>query len=393
MPVTRVEVKTVLRRHKLPDSYFVSRFAAAPYRACAHACKYCDGRAEKYWVEGDFERDIVVRANFAEVFEREVRKLRERGIVMFGSGVTDSYQPVEADEGLMRRAAQILLEAELPAMVMTKSALALRDLDLWSELNSRAGFTLLMTIVTLDEDVRRAFEPNASPIQARLDTLRAFKQAGCGVGVMAMPLLPWLGYDPDHLEPLFGAFADIGVDVVLPGGLTLRPGRQKDTFLATLNQFAPELLPRYKELYRENRPSGTPLASVSAERRKECQAILDRLGLNTRLPHRLYRDRLSLADELYVLTGHMHQLFGHHDTKTLTAARNRYRDWLLEHRGYIARRRNLHYSLLDTQLRDEFASGRFRAVLRNDRLFDFLSQRVLHDKTYDYLNRQWGNNV
>ena len=35
-------------------------------------------------------------------------------------------------------------------------------------------------------------QPAASPVEARLETLRAFKVRGCGVGAAAMPLLPFL---------------------------------------------------------------------------------------------------------------------------------------------------------------------------------------------------------
>jgi DNA repair photolyase len=59
--------------------------------------------------------------------------LRERGIISGGSGVSDIYQPAEAELKLTRQCAEVILQADLPAAVATKSSLALRDLDLWGE--------------------------------------------------------------------------------------------------------------------------------------------------------------------------------------------------------------------------------------------------------------------
>ncbi len=65
--------------------------------ACQHGCAYCDGRAERYFVEGDFAGDIVVRPNVPDKLSIEIPKLREKGFITVGSGITDAYQPVEAE--------------------------------------------------------------------------------------------------------------------------------------------------------------------------------------------------------------------------------------------------------------------------------------------------------
>ncbi len=95
-------------------------------------------------------------------------------MIALGSGVTDAYQPCEATETITRRSAEILSKGwssrrdkqlgfdagdasgedeptRFPVLVMTKSDLALRDLDLWAELNRRAGFVLLVSLTSLDE--------------------------------------------------------------------------------------------------------------------------------------------------------------------------------------------------------------------------------------------------
>ncbi|HTO22070.1 MAG TPA: radical SAM protein, partial [Spirochaetia bacterium] len=228
------EVRAALRRAPLVDAFLCCRYSFSPYMACGHGCAYCDGRAERYWVQGEFDRDIVVRENIAALLAREVPRLRERAPVALGSGITDAYQPLERSRGLTAECARILAEHDLPACVLTKSSLVARDLDTWDAVNRRAGFILNLSIATLDESVRRQFEPGASSIAERLETVRAFRARGIPVGVMAMPLLPFISDGDLEVRALLRALKDAGVVYVMPAGLTLRPGRQKDFFLQRL---------------------------------------------------------------------------------------------------------------------------------------------------------------
>ena len=117
------------------------------------AAAIATGRAERYYVEGDFERDIENRSSIPSRLEAELPNVRERGMIAFGSGVTDPYQPLEREQDITGRCARILADSPraLPALVMTKSSLALRDLSFWSQLNRRAGFVLLVSLTSLDE--------------------------------------------------------------------------------------------------------------------------------------------------------------------------------------------------------------------------------------------------
>lgn len=67
-------VRAALRRSLLSEPFLASRYSFSPYMACGHGCLYCDGRAERYWVEGVFERDIVVRTNIVPTLDAELRR-------------------------------------------------------------------------------------------------------------------------------------------------------------------------------------------------------------------------------------------------------------------------------------------------------------------------------
>ena len=100
MPLREVQAKSILRRQKYIDSWFVSWGGMNLYRGCEHNCIYCDGRVEKYQFEGDFAHDIEVKTNAIDLLSKELDPSRRRfpfpgGFLMLGGGVGDLYQGVE----------------------------------------------------------------------------------------------------------------------------------------------------------------------------------------------------------------------------------------------------------------------------------------------------------
>jgi DNA repair photolyase len=382
------EVKAALRAAPLPEPFFASRYSFSPYMACGHGCAYCDGRAERYWVEGEFDRDIVVRTNIADRLDGDLSRIRERAPVSVGSGISDAYQPVEARLGLMRQSAEVLLRHRMPASVLTKSSLVSRDLDLWREVNTAGGFTLSVSLVFADDATRRVFEPGASPVEDRVAALRSFKAAGCGVGVYAMPLLPWISDTGEALARLLELCRGAGVDFVIPGGLTLRPGRQKDFFLERLRTAFPDLVPRYRELYGEDRTSGACRPAYGRELSTRFARAVEAAGVAMQIPHRLYRGRMPLYDELYVLLCHMVEIYTGRGAETgrLRAALARYRSWLFERKRTFNRRRSETQEALEDELRTHFADGRIDALLGNPKLAVFLREVAIGRRVFDYVN-------
>jgi DNA repair photolyase len=381
------EVRKALRGSLLIDSFLCCRFSFSPYMACGHGCRYCDGRAEKYWVEGDFERDIVVRSNLPRLLRQELPRLRERAPVAIGSGITDAYQPLERRQGLMRECAAVLADHAFPVSLLTKSSLVSRDIDLWEKVNRSSRFILYMSIATLDETVRRRFEPGASPIAERLETLRAFRKRGIAIGVMAIPLLPFISDGERDIRTLVETLKDAGAAFVMPGGLTLRPGRQKDFYIAHLAENYPNLVERYREIYSEERQSG-----VCTRRYRD--GLADRVASATKdtgvpflLPHALYRGCVPLYDELYLLLQHMAELYSARGVPVagLKSATRRYADWLLMKKRIFNRRRSLRQQDLEEETRALFGSSGSQDLLKNEKLAGFLTEVALERQVFDYL--------
>ena len=383
----RRRVKTALRRANLSGSFVVGKYSFSPYMACQHGCVYCDGRAERYYVDGDFQRDIVVRENLPHLLAGEVERLREKGFISIGSGISDAYQPIEKREQIMARCAGILAEQDHPVIIMTKSALALRDLDLWARVNARSRFVFLVSLTHATDDTRRAWEPGASSVADRLDALRRFKDAGCATGVLAMPLLPGITDTEDNMKALYDQAARVGVDFIMPAGLTLRPGRQKDFFMHHLSRHRPDLVARYEDLYREDRPSGIVRASYRNEQYARLVAHNAEVGLPWLLPHRIYRGHLHVYDEVNVLLHHMVELYEACGTSTrpLKAALKRFMGWLETRKTQYNRHRSWLYEDLDIELAALCRAGSLVEVVENEKLAPFVIDVVLKRSVFNYV--------
>jgi DNA repair photolyase len=273
------------------------------YQGCAHACAYCDGRAERYHLDGDFE-DVAAKSNAVEVLAAELSRAREPGFALVGGGVSDAWQPAEAECLLAREVLALLLERGLPVHALTKSALVGRDLDLLADIGSAAGAILSFSVATVDETVRERFEPGASPISERLRLMGVARDLGLGVGAMALPVLPGISDQPEAIAALVAALADAGAQFVCFGGLTLRPGRQTEVWLEALREHDADLVPGYERLYREQRASGAPDRRYSGRVRDRFTAALDTAGLPARAPRALFSGRMPRYAELGVLLEH-----------------------------------------------------------------------------------------
>jgi len=380
------ELKSVKRATILPDTYFVSKFGFSPYRGCQHGCAYCDGRAEKYYVEGVFDEDIEVRSNSAITLDKTLSKSREFGIVGLSSGVSDAYQPAEGKQNIMPGVIDVLIKHQMPAYVMTKSALALRDIEKWKQLNGLAGVTLFVSLTMLDNKIGRHFEPMAALPTKRLEMIKRFKEIGIGVVVLAMPFMPRITDTPENIEHLYSELSKLEVDAVLAGGMTLRPGCQKDHFFNVLKDYDPALIPFYKNLYSENRPSGSPLKSYIDEHAKPIAAMHKKYDLLGMPPHYLYQDRLQIYDEIWVLLTHMLKIYSRRGVNVtrLKASRKRYGTWLENQKKTFNRNRSMSGNELDSQFLFMIQTGEFHKLIDNDKLAEFLVQVILERKTLNY---------
>lgn len=299
-----VDVKTLIRRQVAVDPWFLGRFGSNVYRGCEHGCVYCDGRAEKYYVIGTFDRDIQVKRNALSLARKEMPCLREPGIFFLGGGVCDAYQPAEKHYKLARGLLELCYEKGIPVHVLTKSVLVERDLDLLAKINGKTRAILSFSIALTDEQQRKVFEPRAAPLAERWRLITQAKALGLATGVMAMPTLPGISDSPEQVAALVKKAAEHGVDFLLHGGLTLRPGIQQEGYFRLIQQRYPELWPGYQRLFRFHHPSGMPQQGYAERLDRRYREALLHYSLPGRMPWRLFHGFVPLYTELAVLLEH-----------------------------------------------------------------------------------------
>jgi DNA repair photolyase len=209
----------------------------------------------------DFEREIVVKVNAPERLRAELARPSWTGEHIALGTNTDPYQWVEGRYQLMRGIWQAMIDAGNPGSILTKSPLLLRDLDLMTELNRRAEFGAALSIPTVEEKAWRATEPHTPNPRARLEAVATLTAAGIRTGVLVAPLMPGINDDPEQVREILRLCDEAGAAYVTGIALHLR-GEVRQVFMEWLRAHRPDLVPRYRELYRRG-----AYAPVSERRR------------------------------------------------------------------------------------------------------------------------------
>ena len=220
------------------------------YRGCSHACRYCYAIYSHQYLNSDgFYDDIYVKTNIVEQLERELSSPTWKREVVNIGGVTDSYQKAEETCQLMPQILKLLIKYKTPAIISTKSTLALRDFDLIDELSRITYINIAATITTMDEEVRKKIEPGSAPSQDRFAMLKEFRKTNASVGLHVMPIIPYLTDSRENMEALCLNARDSGVHYMLPGTLYLR-GATRQVFFDFIQQEYPHLYANLQAHYK-----------------------------------------------------------------------------------------------------------------------------------------------
>lgn len=220
------------------------------YRGCSHACRYCYAiYSHDYLNSSGFFDDIHVKTNVVEHLEAELSAPGWKREVVNIGGVTDSYQKAEEVYQLMPQILRLLIKFKTPAIISTKSILALRDFDLIDELSRITYINIAATITTMNEDIRRKIEPGSAPSVDRFAMLKEFRRTNASIGLHVMPIIPYLTDNRENMEALCVNAADCGVDYMLPGTLYLR-GATRIVFFEAMRRDFPDVYQSLKEMYK-----------------------------------------------------------------------------------------------------------------------------------------------
>lgn len=156
------------------------------YSGCAHGCLYCYAPSCLQRKREVFHAEVKARPGIIEALRKDAAKLAGAAERVLLSFTSDPYQPLEEELRLTRRALEVLVEQHVPFQVLTKGGLrAARDFDLFVEGDGWFATTLVFT----DEAWRVEWEPNAAPLQSRVEAIQEAHRRGVRTWVSLEPVI------------------------------------------------------------------------------------------------------------------------------------------------------------------------------------------------------------
>jgi DNA repair photolyase len=219
------------------SSDFGNRFTVNCYRGCIHACTYCFARRYHeflgYGAGTDFETKIVVKPNAPNLLRNELRKSRTAFRTIDFSFATDPYLPLEASYELTRKCLQVCAEFRQRVMVITKSPLVTRDLDILTKLDCRVFFS----IPFLTTEKSKPFELYTPIPDVRFRAMKTLSDAGVKTGIGIAPIM--LGYNDQDIPQLLEKARENGATTAFMGMIHFDTDSIEQYFVQRLHEKLP----------------------------------------------------------------------------------------------------------------------------------------------------------
>lgn len=161
------------------------------YIGCSHSCKYCFVPGVCKMNREDFNTLVAPKKDIIERLERDLRLIKKNNelpkVPVLMSFTSDPYQFLEEELKLTRKAIELLNLYNFPVRILTKgNKLTQRDFDVLSDFKENEfGITLVM----LNEDLQKEWEPFAASPKQRIENLRRAKAEGIKTWLSLEPII------------------------------------------------------------------------------------------------------------------------------------------------------------------------------------------------------------
>jgi DNA repair photolyase len=195
--------RSIITRNSSPDIFFTQ--SINPYRGCEHGCVYCYARPAHAYLNLspglDFETKLFYKPDAVKLLREELAaKNYQCSPIALGAN-TDPWQPIEREYRITRGILETLSECNHPATIVTKGAAIIeRDLDLLASMAERNLVGVMISVTTLNKDLKRKLEPRAASPGARLAIIQKLAEAKVPVGTLVAPVIPVLtDHEAEHI--------------------------------------------------------------------------------------------------------------------------------------------------------------------------------------------------
>ncbi len=205
-----MQSKTIVNKVESEDVRM--QYSMNPYAGCEHGCIYCFARnVHEYWGYSaglDFEQKILVKKNAPELLRKFLLHPKWDATPIMLSGNTDCYQPAEQKYRLTRKMLEVCNEFNQPVGILTKNSWIIKDKDVLQEMAKKNIVSAMVSITSLDEELRRFMEPRTVSAKQKLKVIEELSKAGVRMGVMMGPMIP--GLNEHEMQRIMKAASDNG---------------------------------------------------------------------------------------------------------------------------------------------------------------------------------------
>lgn len=176
------------------------KYSFSPYTGCSHACIYC-------YITSYIPNAFKVRLK-KDLFRRLKKELHKVDTFISMSNSSDPYVPEERDFKVTRKCLRIFKENKIKVLIITKSDIVARDVDLLKDMMAAVS----ITITTLDNKKAAVIEPNAPSPLKRLKALEKLHRHGIPCSVRLDPIIP--GINDEEIEEIVDAVSSYANHIV-----------------------------------------------------------------------------------------------------------------------------------------------------------------------------------
>jgi len=156
------------------------KYSLNPYTGCEHRCIYCYSSS---YIREFF--NCRIKKNLIKYVKRDSERLPRNSLISL-SNTSDPYPSLERYMNITRECLKIFRNYGFRVLIITKSDLVLRDLDILEEM--RAGVAI--TITTMQH--YRRLEPNAPSPERRILALKELSERGIPTILRLDPIFPYI---------------------------------------------------------------------------------------------------------------------------------------------------------------------------------------------------------
>lgn len=182
-----------------------AKYTLNPYTGCAHRCLYCYTTS---FIPRAFE--VREKPGILKKVEKDLEEIDSSRYLSL-SNSSDPYPPEEEKRGLTRAILNLCREKGLPVLILTKSTLVTRDIDILKTMKAAVS----ITVTTFNSSIASVLEGGVPSPQKRAQALIELHEAGIPTILRIDPLIAGINDKPEEWKEILSLLSPYVNQVVV----------------------------------------------------------------------------------------------------------------------------------------------------------------------------------